>query len=203
LYSFAGTPTLKAEKSYNYEVGLAYTGKQASVRLTGYYRNIENGLDFDYVNFVYFNSGRQQVAGLEAEAELQLAPKLQLTANYTWLAAEETLQSRLTTKDTTYNYLLKRPEHKAFAALRYKPVEKLTLSANLLLVSDRRDVGGFQAADVKLKGYVLAGVAAQYKAAHNLTLFADVQNLFDKTYFDIHGYNSMGRNVQGGLRLSL
>jgi len=202
LYSFAGTPTLKAEKSYNYEAGLAYTGTQATVRLTGFYRDIKNGLDFDYVNFVYFNSGRQQVAGLEAEGELKLSKKLLLSANYTWLAAEETLQSRLTTKDTTYNYLLKRPEHQLFANLQYKPVEKLTLSVNLLVVSDRRDVGGFQAPDVTLKGYVLAGIAAQYKAAHNLTLFADMQNLFDKKYFDINGYNSMRRNVQGGIRMS-
>jgi vitamin B12 transporter len=203
LFSFAGNPNLRAEKAYNYELGGAFTGKKGKIRLVGFYRDIENGIDFDYINFVYFNSGRQQVTGLEIEGDLQLGKKWVLKGNYTYLAAEERIQSRITNKDTTYNFLLKRPKHQAFASLNFMPSPKYTVGANILVVGERKDVGGFQRPDVSLAGYTLVGLTGTYQAVEKITIFIDIQNLFDKAFFDINGYNSMRRNIQGGIRFSL
>ncbi len=203
LYSSAGNPDLNPEKSINYEGGIAFTKGKSNTRVVLFYRDIEKGLDFDYVNFKYFNSGRQQVKGIEWEGIFQMGNKFAITANYTWLDAKENTQSRLNTKDTTYHYLLKRPEHKGFVTLQYTPNKKLTLSANALAVSERKDVGGFQQADVSLDGYIIYGMQASFKPNEKITLFADVQNMFDKIFVDINGFNSMRRNVQGGVRLSL
>lgn len=203
LYSFAGNPNLNAEKAFNGELGVAYTGKKGKIRLVNFYRDIENGIDFDYINFVYFNSGRQQVTGLEIEGDLQLGQKWVLRGNYTFLAAEERIQSRITTKDTTYNFLLKRPKHQAFASLNFMPAAKWNVGANMLAVGERKDVGGFQRPDVTLAGYTIIGLTGTFKADEKITLFMDVQNLFDKEFFDINGYNSMRRNIQGGVRISL
>lgn len=203
LYSSFGNTNLKAEKSLNYEAGAAYTKKQGQAQVVFFHRDITDGLDFDNVNFTYFNAARQIVWGMELEGSVQLGKKIQLRGNYTLLGAEDRVQSRLTTKDTSYTYLLRRPKHQANVMLRYQPTSQLTLQVNALYVGERLDVGGFRVADVSLDAYTLLNCMIQYKATKNITLFADGQNILNKTFFDLNGFNSMGRNLQGGLRVQL
>lgn len=203
LYSSFGNQNLEAEKSVNYEAGAAFTQKGKQLQLVFFHRDITNGIDFDNVNFTYFNAVRQIVSGLELEGSVQLGKKLQLRGNYTLLGAEDRVQSRLTTRDTSYSYLLRRPRHQAHVVLSYSPTRQLSLQVSALHVGERLDVGGFRVPDVSLDAYTIFGLMAQYKASEAITLFADGQNIFNTTFFDLNGFNSMGRNVQAGMRVKL
>jgi vitamin B12 transporter len=66
-------------------------------------------------------------------------------------------------------------------------------------VSKRYDVGGYQLADVLLDKYFLLNAYAEYKVNDNLRFFADAQNLTDKKFFDIRGYNAIPLLVSGGV----
>ena len=111
LFSSAGNPELQAEKSINYETGIQYNAKNIRQRLVYFYREIETGLDFDYINFVYYNIPNQVVRGIEYEVSVTPVRNLNITGNYTYLNGNDFVQSRVTTSDTAYSYLLRRPKH--------------------------------------------------------------------------------------------
>jgi len=203
LYSGFGDENLEPETSINYEVGLQYNQKKSNYRTVFFYRDIVDGLDFDNVNFNYFNFGRQLVRGLEIEATLQPLKGLSITGNYTFLASDETVQSRLTAKDTSYSYLLRRPKHQFNLQAGYQINEKCLVSLSGRYMSDRYDVGGFRMADTKLDGYFLVNAYIEYKVTPRIKWFGDAQNLLNKTYFDLRGFNSMPRNLQTGIQMNL
>lgn len=200
---FSGTPTLKPERSINYELGIQHSGKKWSNRLVYFYRDIDNGLDFDYNQFVYFNFVKQKVHGLEYEFSAQLSDKLQVSGNYTLIAGQETTQSRKNFSDTTYNYLLRRPRHAVNFTIGYQFTKKLDASVTARTISKRYDLGGYQMEDVKLDGYFLLNAHIQYKWKEQIRFFADGQNLTDKRFFDLRGYNSMPFTFMTGVSFSL
>lgn len=200
---FSGTPTLKPERSINYELGIQHSGKKWSNRLVYFYRDIDNGLDFDYNQFVYFNFVKQKVHGLEYEFSAQLSDKLQVSGNYTLILGQETTQSRKNFSDTTYNYLLRRPRHAVNFTIGYQFTKKLDASVTARAISKRYDLGGYQMEDVKLDGYFLLNAHIQYKWKEQIRFFADGQNLTDKRFFDLRGYNSMPFTFMTGVSFSL
>ncbi len=200
LYSAFGNENLEPETSVNYELGVQYGHKQLRSRLVYFHRKINNGLDFDNINFVYFNYNRQTVNGLELETEWKPLQQLTITANYTWLSPTEQSQSRITNKDSSYSYLLRRPQHQLQASVAWQVSQQVLVSVQGRYVGQRYDVGGFRQPDVALSDYFLLGAHASWQATSRLSLFADVQNIANTSFVEIRGYNSMPRNVQAGAR---
>jgi vitamin B12 transporter len=182
---------LKPERSTTYEAGVQHQYAKFQNRVVLFYRTINDGLDFNYNNFQYFNFLRQQVKGIEWEASVQPVKGLQISANYTFLSAEETTQSRLNFKDTVYTYLLRRPNHQVNLMAGYQFNNSLYFSVSGRFVSDRFDVGGYQKSDALLGSYVLFNAYAAYSFGTQLKLFADAQNIGNKKFFDVYGYNSI------------
>jgi vitamin B12 transporter len=187
----AGNRNLLPEKSTNYQLGLQYTVNKFSNRLVYFNRSINNGIDYNYISFRYFNFIKQDVSGLEYELNWQPTKKLQISANYTWLKAAENTQSRVTFKDTTYEALLRRPAHNLNTEISYQFTTKLLLSISGKYVSERIDVGGYKVADIALKGYFLLNAYAQYTVDNKLKAFVQAQNITHQQFFDLRGYNAM------------
>lgn len=195
----SGTPTLQPEKSTNYEGGLQFLHEKVNARVVYFHRDIKNGIDFDYVNFVYFNFIKQEVDGVELELKWVPVPKLDINLNNTLIVGQEQTQSRKNFHDTTYNYLLRRPKYTANVSIGYQFCKQFYASVNSKYVSERHDVGGYQKDDVLLKSYYILGAYAEYKVKDNLKLFADAQNITDKRFFDIRGYNAIPFLINGGI----
>lgn len=192
LYQLSINPTLQPEKSTNYEAGVQFQKGSYSSRLVYFDRHINNGIDYNYITFNYFNYIKQNVNGLEYELSYKPVTAVQLTANYTWISPEETTQNRLTNKDTvTYNYLLRRPVHNANITIGWQATKALYVSVNGKYVSSRFDVGGYAKQDVGLDSYLLLGANADYKFNDRFAVFANAQNITNKTFFDVRGYNSI------------
>jgi vitamin B12 transporter len=115
------------------------------------------------------------------------------------LLGEENAQSRISTKDTSYNYLLRRPKHNLNLTAGYAIGDTWQFSLTGKYVSERYDAGGYQAADVKLDAYFLMNAYVSYSFSRTFKLFADAQNLLDKKFFDIRGYNAIPFLINGGL----
>ncbi|WP_170234174.1 TonB-dependent receptor plug domain-containing protein [Segetibacter aerophilus] len=203
LYQLSINENLKAEKSVNYEGGLQFNNEKISSRAVFFNRKINNGIDYNYISFKYFNYVKQVVDGLELETTVRPVKQFTLSANYTWIAAEETTQNRVTNKDTvTYDYSLRRPAHTINASIGWQPSNQLYVSITGKYVSSRKDVGGYQKADVLLKDYFIAGAHADFTLNKYVKFFADSQNIFNTKFFDVRGYNSIPAMFNGGVVLS-
>jgi vitamin B12 transporter len=199
LYSSSGNPDLEAEFSENVEFGFQTGYKKINTRLVYFNRNTNNGIDFDYINYTYFNYIKQRVQGLEFETALQATEKLRISANYSFLDAKEQTQSRETFKDTSYTYVLRRPKHNVNANLGYQFTNALFASVTGKYVSDRKDVGGYMAKDIDLDAYFLLGAYTEYQLNKNVKFFADLQNITNKKFFDLTGYNSIPFIINAGV----
>ncbi len=190
--AFSGNKDLNAEKSINYEAGVQFADKKFKTRFVYFSRKIDNGIDYNYISYQYFNYIKQVVNGLEFEATIQPVKQLTITANYTLLSAKETTQNRLTNVDTVqYNYLLRRPNNIFNLNINWEVVKGLNISLNSKYVDNKFDVGGWAKADVKLKSYVLLNAYAEYKLNNSIKFFTDIQNIGNTKFFDINGYNSI------------
>ncbi|MBC7867106.1 MAG: TonB-dependent receptor [Gloeobacteraceae cyanobacterium ES-bin-316] len=196
---FSGNADLQPEKSTNYELGVQQTNDKISSRVVYFHRDIKNGIDYDYIDFKYFNFVEQIVDGAEVELSLRLVKNLSLTANYTLLTGNEQTQSRKNTNDTTYSYLLRRPKHNFNARLGYQFSNGLFASISGKSVSSRYDVGGYLKDDILLEDYFLLGAYAEYKCKDHLKFFLDLQNITNKKFFDLRGYNSIPFLVNAGV----
>jgi len=191
LYSSSGNIDLKAEVSTNYEIGFQHTDKKFSDRIVFFYRETDNGIDFNSISFKYFNYVNQKTKGIEYEVNYKPAEHLTLTGNYTLITAQETTQSRINFKDTTYDYSLRRPTHNINITAGYQFTKGFYASLSGKYVSSRYDVGAYKKADILLDSYFLLGAYADYTFGDHLKVFADVQNITNKKFFDIRGYNGI------------
>ncbi len=203
LYSSYGNKDLEPEKATTFEAGLQHSTQNFTNRIVFFNRDIDNSIDFDNINYSYFNISKQKVNGLEWETSLKLMKRLTLTGNYTLLLGEENAQSRISTKDTGYNYLLRRPKHNVNLTASVNISDKFNASLSGKYVSERYDAGGYQVADVKLDSYFIMNAYASYDFSPRFRLFADVQNLLGTTFYDLWGYNSIPFLINGGITIQL
>lgn len=194
-----GNRNLEPEKSKNYEIGFTQRHSKVSNRIVYFYREIENGTDFNYVTFKYFNFVKQIVRGAEYELVLKPTDKFTFTANYTYLSSNENTQSRATFKDTAYNYLLRRPKHNINFNAGYQFTTALFASVGGKYVGNRKDAGGYMANDTELDSYFILNAYAEYKLKKYFRFFADAQNVTDQQFFDIRGYNAMPFMLTAGV----
>lgn len=199
LYSDFGNPLLKPEYSTTYEIGVQQQYAKYSNRIVYFNRIIKDGLDFDNNQFKYFNINKQTIQGVEWEGSIQPIQALTITLNYTYLKPIEQSQSRITFKDTTYNHLLKRPWHNFNINIGYQLNTDFYISASAKYVGKRYDAGGFKKADIALNQYILLNVYTEYKFMKWIKIFADAQNITNKKFFDVYGYNSIPFIVNTGI----
>jgi vitamin B12 transporter len=194
---------LKAETSFNTEFGLSFRKGDVFARAVYYNRTIKNGIDYNNINFQYFNFIQQKVNGLEIEIQHPLNQQHHFSLNYTLMNGQETNQNRITNTDTvTYNYLLKRPKHSLNAQWNYAINSKWSASLMGRFISERKDVGGYGVPDVTLGYYTLLNVSLQYKWSKRISVFANGQNLLNDNFSEVNGYNAIGRMIQFGIRLN-
>jgi vitamin B12 transporter len=203
LYSAYGKLTLQPELSKNYEIGIQQTHQKIRNRIVYFYRDIKDGIDFNNISYEYYNITRQKVTGVELETSITPVKHLTLSINYTFLKPSEISQSRVTFKDTSYNHLLRRPQHNFNIVAGYQFNNGLYISASGKYVSSRWDVGGYQLPDMQLGSYFLLGAYAEYKFKNHVKLFIDTQNITNKKFFDVRGYNSIPFIMNAGASFSL
>lgn len=207
LYSEFGDPELKPETSVNYEVGFQQKFSFISNRVVYFYRRIKDGIDFRTLAWPtpskYFNSYSQNVHGIEFETTINPTEKLSITANYTWQDIKESTQSRLDFSDKEYSYSLRRPKHSANMTIGYQLCEPFFVSLTGKYVSGRQDAGGYMVEDVYLPEYFIFGAYAEYKFSKAFKGYANAQNLTDKRFIEINGYNSIPFMLNGGVIITL
>ena len=198
---YIGNPNLQPEKSVGGDVGFLFEtdDHRHSVDITYFTRNVKNAISSEVINSVTYASravnldGKSKVKGLEVAYNGKITDVLTAYANYTYTQ----------TRDSKGIELARRPKHLANTGLAYQITEKLGADVNLSYTGKRMDTyysPSYSTHKVKLPSYTLANVGVNYKVAESLTVYANLNNVFNKKYENVLGYGQEGRNVYVGLR---
>ncbi|MBD0293837.1 MAG: TonB-dependent receptor, partial [Flavisolibacter sp.] len=202
LYSTYGNRALKPEASKTFEIGFEQYHSGMNNRIVLFKRKITNGLDFNNLTNRYFNINSQTVNGVEVESKMRWKG-FTVAFNYTYLNPKESSQSRATFKDTTYPYLLRRPNHQLNISAAYEFDNGLYISISGKYSSKRYDLGGYKKNDVLLDDYYLLNAYGEYKMTKWMKAFVDLQNITNKKFSDIRGYNSIPFLINSGVSFLL
>ncbi|OOF36907.1 TonB-dependent receptor plug domain-containing protein [Rodentibacter heidelbergensis] len=198
---YIGNPNLKPEKSRGGDVGvlLETHNKQHSLDITYFHRRVENFISSEIIDFTTYISrainldGKTKIKGVEIAYRGKLTDDLTAYANYTYTNS----------KESNGRTLLRRPKHTANAGLSYQITEKWGSDVNVSYVGKRTDnyfSPTYSTHRTQLPSYTLVNLGVNYQVIPNLTLYANLNNLFDKKYENTLGYGQDGRNLYVGLR---
>lgn len=203
LYQISINDKLDPEKATSYEAGFSYQNKTLQTRLVYFNRQTANGIDYNYINYQYFNYVKQAVNGLEFEIKKSYTNGVTAFANYTFLAGKETTQNRITNQDTiTYDYLLRRPTHQLNIGCSVQINTKLRVDISGRYASKRYDVGGYAAPDILLKSYATLAANVGYQLNKHWRFTADIQNFTNTKYYEVYGFTTMPLNASIGAVLN-
>lgn len=204
LYSVYGNLNLTPETSNTYETGIEGNlfDSKFTYTLSVFERQGKDVIDFGLIApkvFGYINQNKQNDKGFEVELGFKPNQKLNFNA---WYAYVDGKVKKSETSPETFN-LFRRPKNSLGANLGYNFTTKLFASLTGRWNDSRTDqyfdVATFQTKTVSLKKYSTLDVYLQYLAHKNLSVFADVKNIFDTNYNDFAGFTAKGINFNAGL----
>ena len=178
---FAGNPDLEAERSWSTELGIDYRPSAAQrLTLAVYNNEIDDLIGFSGPDFRAINVNEARIRGLEATHALRLSDwgsELQLT----W----QDPRDRDAGRD-----LLRRPGFKGSWALDWQPTDRWRIGGELVHVGDRLDVGA-----ATLSSYTLINLRAGLRWSDRWRIDLRVDNLADRSYEPLQGFNAADRRV--------
>jgi vitamin B12 transporter len=201
--SFVGNPALRPEHARSWETGIAWRSPRLILAATYFSARLRDEIVdlFDPLTFLSSTAnatGKSRRQGLELAATVEIAPWIVVHLNYTWLDADE---QRVAGAGLVRE--VRRPRSSANLAAQGE-AGRVRWGASLSYVGKRRDTDFdlFPAATVVLDDYVLASANLAYRVLPQLELFARAENAFDADYQDVVGYNTPGRTLHAGLRVT-
>jgi vitamin B12 transporter len=211
-----GNPELDPERSRTREVGALHAFAAGSLSVTAFDQRFEDMIQYDPRPTAerpgeanYFNLAEARSRGLEAEARLRPAERLELEGSWTVLDTE--VLDAGAGGDRAFiagEALLRRPAHSGDAAATVAVTRALRATLGWSWVGSRDDLDfstSFEGARVALDAYssVDVGLALDVASAAALgpvTVTARVRNLADERYEEIRGFPAPGRALYLGVR---
>ena len=184
FYPFASNPNLKPEKSRTAELGLVWHDLKSQARLSLYRSSIHDLIAFDDVQFIPENIDEARLEGIELSGQTSWQ-HFQLSANLTF---DHPINV------STDQPLLRRANRSGNLALSYDggPLRPY-LAVNASGLRFDSDINTFQR--ISLGGYATTNAGVRYSISKQLTAGVSIDNLADRRYALIDGYNTPGRVV--------
>jgi vitamin B12 transporter len=191
-YPGFSNPDLKPEKSRTAELGLAWHDSASDARLSLYRSNVHDLIVYDAALFIPNNIDAARLEGVELSGSTQLGD-WQFSANATFdhpidVSTDQPLLRRATSSGNL---------NVAYAYRKLRPYLQVS-SSGLRLDSDINT-----GARVTLGGYSVANAGVRYLVSKQLTVGVSVDNLADRRYALVDGYNTPGRVLLVNLVASL
>lgn len=192
-YPDSGNPDLDPETSDNYEVFAEYDTAMQSTRLTGYYNKVN-----DLIGYVANptpdnpfagnteNVNEAKIRGVTLISDWRIDDYL-FGASYDYQKAEDDSGD-----SNDGNFLAFRPEHKGLVYVGYQ-LPSLSLRAEYEYIDDYYSSPANTDAQ-RVDGFGLLNISGNYQLNPNLSLTARLNNITNKEYVTIPGYNTDGTN---------
>lgn len=176
----SGNPNLDPEESESYEAGLEQElGNYLILGSTYFHTHLKNLIDWTWTgpsswDGRYTNVGKARIYGIENFINAELNDDTSIGISYTHMDTKKLAD------DTR---LLRRPDNKITCKLK-TTIDKLAICAGLSYVGNRMD------SSKKLKSYLLGNLALKYEVNDRLDAFLRLENMLDKDYELIEGYQT-------------
>ncbi len=186
-----GNPSLAPEKSKGWDVGLerGLWEDRVHASITYFELKVKDLVDFDRDLFLLVNRSKVRSRGVEMELSVRPHNSVELTGNATYTDVDI-----LNSSDD----LLNRPPWRASVAALWTPRPAFTLRAVLLYVGNTKD-SSVPTAQRTLDSWVRVDLAAFWRVLEDLTLYVQVDNLFDNDYQEAIGFPSQGIRPRAGI----
>jgi vitamin B12 transporter len=193
--AYYGNPDLRPETSKNWELGLDQYWWDGKIQTSA--TVFKNDID-DLITTVYLptfdstsiNTDDAEMRGLEADMRIELTRQLGIQLNYTYTRSQNEDDQQL----------LRRPVHQANVDLIYQPSADWSFTGSLHHIGSRKDVNA-AGNRVRTGSYAIVNVSAAYKVNDNARLFARIENLTDRNYEPVWGYQGTGVTGIVGIEL--
>ncbi|MGH8456197.1 MAG: TonB-dependent receptor domain-containing protein [Stenotrophobium sp.] len=199
LYGFGGNPALRPEQARNYELGLRQKlGAHQTLDARAFRSDVDDLIILQYsaannpaVDFGFrsINIDRSRNQGVELDYRLELAA---------WSARLGAI-SQNPVDQSTHTQLLRRAKQSLSASLtRHFGAHYVSLAA---LASGRRpDIDAISGSPVTDGGYTLLALTGGVQLSERFSMQARIDNLLDKHYQTVSGFNQPGTGVFVSLR---
>lgn len=183
--SYAGNPTLLPERSLSKELGLDWRfADNQSLGLSAYRTQVRDLIAFVGPFYSAVNIAQATIDGIELDYRLSHAG-FTLSGNATWQNARDA---------ETGEALLRRPDRKLQLSAGYRFDNSVTVGLDASAFSNRSDFDG------DLPGYARFDLSVSRPLTAGWTLDGRLENLADRDYRLVSGYNTPGRSLLFNLR---
>ncbi len=166
-FGFGGNPDLEPEQADEAQLGLRYApGNGHRVDLELYANDVDDLIEFDLETFTLRNVARAEIRGAQLAYEFR---------GESFMVHAELTKQRAEDADTGMRLLRRAEESGSLTYTQNVGAHRVRLS--VFASGDREDFGG-----VRLDGYVLANLTAQFSLGSSWAMHARIENLLDTEY---------------------
>jgi vitamin B12 transporter len=187
-----GNPLLKPERALSRELGVQYERENQLLRATYFDTRIQDQLNYDSNISRFANIGRTRNSGFELSYQASMGPS--------------DLRASLTVQDPVDEITHQRLARRAatFLSLGISHlIGPWRLGADLQYSGNRPDTyfdsTTFTNVNTTLAAYSVLDLSVSYQAAPTVLLKARLDNVTDKKYQTVYGYNQQARSLYMGL----
>ena len=202
--SFIGNPNLKPEESFGWDIGIekSFFDGGLVVDITYFNQNLENEISSTQLSpgvYTPINLGGESLRqGVEVSATADFFNGLTMTGAYTYTnASEQTVAGgpRLTE--------VRRPRHTGSLNAAYVFYDDRARVFAEAVFNGKMIDSVFASAlppRVTLSGYTVVNVGGSFKVNETVEVFGRIDNLFDRDYQQVYGFNTPGLTAFAGLK---
>ncbi len=177
---FGGNRNLKVESSESRELSLLYKNEYYLHEVTFFQINYDQYIDYDMNRSIYNNSGDYESYGVEWNQQIS-TERWDLGLFYTFLRSKN---------EVTGAALPRRSKHNLGVNAEFKANDHWSFLMDGQFRGKRDDSNG-----KKLTSYYLANLGLQYNWNQNSDRISlNLNNIFNKSYEEVWGYGTPGRN---------
>ncbi len=189
LYApFYGNSDLQAEKSVGYDFGFEqkFPGDLIKLSVTRFDNQIENQIDYDFTTNRYLNIGEVSSRGFETVLDITPFKTVSFQGTHTYTDAENVI---------TGGTLLKRPKNIVTFTSFWNATDNVRFSLLGRYVSEQQNFGG-----TRISPFFTADLGGEYDVTDAVTAYIRADNVLDRDYVEVNGYNTPGFALYSGLR---
>jgi len=193
-----GNPDLQPEKSSSYEYGIDQYlfGDKTVVSVTYFHALYRNLIDSPYDPTTWFsgqyvNIGKSQVHGIEASVMLKPVKDVRVEGGYTYQKCWDISNDQ---------EMPRRPGRKFYVEGFFQVTDKLNCDLRVRYDGPRSDNLNTFANTYKVKGFTVVDAAVNYDISKNFSVYAKLDNLFNKYYEEVRGYTMAPFSAYGGVK---
>ena len=191
-FGYQGNPNLKPERSQNQEVGLHYAANGQRVDAVYFDNRIHDLIASNAIGTTMININQAQITGQELSYAGDFGDK--------HLQAHMTFQDP---RDAMTGLILPRRARQFGDISASHDLGLWNMGAEVRYSGARQDfyynTNTFANTAATLPSYSLLNLTSRYTIDKHLNLLARVDNLFNRNYSEVYGYNTLGRTLFVGL----